>query len=105
MAEKREVRLFEYGKGIVQDCGGSTTAPALVTDKIAHAAGAFGKRRGGGHIADVARRQHQRKRVASDMGDGVDLSDPAAARAPHRQIQPPRFPPNSERCDHWLNRF
>ena len=57
---------------------------AFVAQQVAHPPGARDQGGRGGHVADVAGRQHQCIRAADDVGERVDLGRPAAARATDR---------------------
>ena len=52
----------------------------------------------GSHVGDVAGCYHQRERAANDVGEGVDLRRPAAARAADRLRFSPFLSPNAARC-------
>src|SRR3546814_16041436 len=49
------------------------------------------------HIADIARRQHKGIGAAENVGQGMDLGCPAAARTTDRLRLAPPFPPKAER--------
>jgi len=91
-------RYDGHGSGLAERAAQRISIIALVGKHVARPAHAGEQLGRGGHVGDVAGRQHQREGATNDVGERVDLGCPAAARAADRLRFSPLLPPNAARC-------